>query len=97
MRVGITAATCLICYIILKNAEPYKTNVTNVSVPMVVIGLLAFAISSFFVSLYSEAMEAVYVCYLADKEAGGASSEDKAPPELKEFLAEAKADNHMVE
>ena len=33
-------------------------------------------------------MEAVYVCYLADKEAGG--GEDKAPEELKEFLEEAK-------
>ena len=55
---------------------------------MIVIGLIAFTISSFFVSLYSEAMEAVYVCYLADKEAGG--GEDKAPEELKEFLEEAK-------
>lgn len=88
MRIGITAATCAICYVILKNARPYSIDVPDVTAPMIVIGLIAFTISSFFVSLYSEAMEAVYVCYLADKEAGG--GEDKAPEELKEFLEEAK-------
>ena len=95
MRVGITAATCFIGYLILTNAEPYKSNGSDLTAPMVVIGILAFTISSFFVSLYSEAMEAVYVCYLADKDAGG--GEDKAPQELLEFLEEAKHDSHMVE
>ena len=66
---------------------------SDLTAPMIVVGVLAFAISSFFVSLYSEAMEAVYTCYLADKEAGG--GEDKAPDELKDFLTEAKADNHF--
>lgn len=61
---------------------------------MIVIALIGFTISSFFVSLYSEAMESIYVCYIADKEAGG--GEDKAPEELKEFLEEAKRDNHFV-
>lgn len=45
-------------------------------------------------SLYSEAMEAIYVCYLIDKDAGG--SEDKAPAELKEFLKEAKIEGHVL-
>ena len=95
VRVGITATTVLVAYLILSNAEPYKSNAQDLTAPMVVIGVLAFAISSFFVSLYSEAMEAVYCCYLADKDAGG--GEDKAPEELKDFLQEAKEDGHWVE
>ena len=39
-------------------------------------------------------MEAVYTCYVLDKEAGG--GEDKAPEELKDFLTEAKADNNFI-
>jgi hypothetical protein len=81
--------------LILSNAEPYSIDVPDVTAPMVVIAMIGFTISSFFTSLYSEAMEAIYVCYLADKEAGG--GEDKAPAELLEFLEEAKKDNHFVE
>ncbi len=88
IRVGITALTVLVCYIIFKNADPYKTEVPDTTVANVIIGVIGFAISSFFVSLYSEAMEAIYVCYLVDKDAGGV--EDKAPAELKDFLLEAK-------
>ena len=77
VRIGITAATCALCYIILKEVEPYSIDVPDVVAPMIVIGLIAFTISSFFVSLYSEAMEAIYVCYIADKDAGG--DVDKAP------------------
>ena len=94
MRIGITAATCAICYVILKNAKPYSIDVPDTTAPMIVITLIGFTISSFFVSLYSEAMETVYVCYLADKDAGG--GEDKAPEELKEFLEEAKQANHFI-
>jgi hypothetical protein len=36
-----------------------------------VVGLIGFTISSFFVSLYAQAMEAISLCYLIDKEAGG--------------------------
>lgn len=49
----------------------------DTTVANIIIGIIGFAISSFFVSLYSEAMEAIYVCYLIDKDAGGA--DDKAP------------------
>lgn len=45
--------------------------------PLIIIGIIGYTISSFFVSLYSEAMNAIYVCYLVDKSAGG--SDDIAP------------------
>lgn len=77
LRVGITALTVLACYLIFKNAAPYNTEVPDTTFANIMIGLIAFAISSFFVSLYSEAMETIYVCYLIDKDAGG--KEDKAP------------------
>jgi len=92
--VGITALTVLVCYIIFKNAEPYKTQVQDTTVANIIIGVIGFAISSFFVSLYSEAMEGIYNCYLIDKDAGGA--DDKAPEELKEFLRQAKIDGHVL-
>ena len=88
IRVGITALTVLVCYIIFKNAQPYKSEVPDTTIANVLIGVIGFSIASFFVSLYSEAMEAIYVCYLVDKDAGGA--DDKAPAELKDFLLEAK-------
>ncbi len=91
---GITALTVLVCYIIFKNAEPFKSEVPDTTIANVVIGVIGFAISSFFVSLYSEAMEAIYVCYLIDKDAGGA--DDKAPSELKDFLIEAKKEGHVL-
>lgn len=94
VRIGITAATCAICSVILKNASPYNVDVPDTTAPMIVVAVIAFTVSSFFASLYTEGMEAVYVCYLADKEAGG--GEDKAPAELLEFLEEAKKEGHFV-
>ena len=88
IRIGITALTCLVAYIIIKNVEPYKAEVHDSSLTMLVVGLIGFTISSFFVSLYSQAMEAICVCYLIDKDAGG--GQDKCPDELKDFLYEAK-------
>lgn len=90
VRLGIVALTCALCYVIMKNAEPFKTNITSTQIPLIVIAAIAFTISSFFVSLYSEAMSSIYVSYLADAEAGGSVDQDKAPQELKEFLADAK-------
>ena len=94
IRIGITALTCLIAYIILKNVEPYKSQTHDTSLTMLIVAVISFTISSFFVSLYSQAMEAISVCYLIDKQAGG--GDDKCPDELKDFLLEAKKDNHTL-
>lgn len=60
----------LIAYLILQNTETYKTRVEDSSLLLVVIGLLAFAVSCFFLSVYTESMEALYVTYLMDVDAG---------------------------
>ena len=95
VRLGIVALTCAICYILIKNVNPFKTNITSSTLPLIVIAAIAFTISSFFVSLYSEGMSSIYVSYLADAGAGGDSEGDKAPEELKEFLEAAKGENHF--
>lgn len=62
---------------------------------LIIVGLLAFAISCFFISVYSDAMESIYVTYLVDVEAGG-DSKDKCPEELADFLVEAQKEQHIV-
>lgn len=76
--------TCLASYAIVKNVEPFKSEVKDTTLLMIIVGLLGFTVSSFFVSLYSQAMEAISVCYLIDKDAGG--KDDKCPDELRDFL-----------
>jgi hypothetical protein len=78
----------------VRNLEPYKTEVKDTTFLMIIVGLIGFTISSFFSSLYSQAMEAISVCYLIDKDAGG--GEDKCPGELKDFLNQAKLENHTI-
>jgi hypothetical protein len=67
IRVGLTALVCLLAYIIVKNVQPYKTEVVDSTLTMVIVGLIAFTISSFFVSLYANAMDSISMCYLIDK------------------------------
>jgi hypothetical protein len=56
IRIGITSLTCIAAYAIVKNVEPYKSEVIDTTLMMIIVGLLGFTISSFFVSLYSQAM-----------------------------------------
>lgn len=71
IRIGITVLVLIIAFIIVKNVDPYKTQVNDSTFTMVVVGLIAFTISSFFVSLYSQAMDSISICYMMDKDAGG--------------------------
>lgn len=80
--------TVLICNSIPKNTEPYNSKVSDTVFPNIFFALIGFAISSFFVSLYSEGMETIYICFLANHEAKG---EGKLPEELKGFLLQAKS------
>ncbi len=61
--------------------QTYKDSISDSSLILVIVGVIAFTISSFFISIYSEAMDAIFVSYLIDKEAGG--SKDLCPDELK--------------
>jgi uncharacterized protein with PQ loop repeat len=77
IRVGITAVTVLTIYIIIQNVDTYKNSVTDPTLLLIVVGIVAFVISCFFVSMYSEAIESIYTTYIMDIDAGG--SKDNAP------------------
>jgi hypothetical protein len=53
IRLGITALTVLFIYLILQNTTSYKETIQDSSLLLVVVGLLAFAVSCFFISVYS--------------------------------------------
>lgn len=88
VRVGITALTVLVVYVIATNVDKYKQALEDPTLLLVIIGLLAFAVSCFFIAVYSEAMESIYTTFLLDSEAGG--EKGKCPDELADFLAEAE-------
>jgi hypothetical protein len=74
---GITALTVLAVYIIATNVDSYKSSLQDPTLLLVVVGLLAFAVSCFFIAVYSDAMESIYTTFLLDVEAGG--KKDKCP------------------
>lgn len=77
----------LIIYILIKAIPTYQKSVQDATLIMVVVGFAAFTISCFFISVYSDAIDAIYLTYLIDRERGDSSQE--APQELKDFLEEA--------
>ena len=78
--------TILIIYIIIKSTRTYREDVSDSTLILIVVGVVSFTIASFFVSVYSDAIEAIYMTYLIDKERG--DSNENCPPELKDFLDE---------
>jgi hypothetical protein len=53
VRGGITALTILVIYLLVQNVSSYSTVITNSSLLLIVVGLLAFAVSCFIMSVYS--------------------------------------------
>ena len=76
--------TILIIYIIIKSTTTYREDVSDSTLILIVVGVISFTIASFFVAVYSDAIEAIYITYLIDKERGDAVL--NCPPELKDFL-----------
>lgn len=84
MRLGITFLTMLLIYVIIKSTTTYREDVQDSTLILIVVGIVSFTIGCFFISVYSDAMDAIYVTYLVDKERGDAA--ENCPPELKDFL-----------
>lgn len=95
IRVGITALTVLAVYLIIQNVEQFKSLTSDPTLVLVIVGLVAFAISCFFISVYSEAMEAIYTTYLLDVEAGGEAN-NFCPEELQDFIRDAQVEEHIA-
>lgn len=71
IRLGITALTVFAVYIIATKVDSYKQSIEDPTLILVVVGLLAFAVSCFFISVYTDAVESIYTTFLLDSEAGG--------------------------
>jgi len=93
VRVGITALTILTIYLIGNNVDQYKVAMDDPTLLLIVIGVLAFAVSCFFISVYSDATESIYVTFCLDAEAGG--QKGKCPDALADLLAESEKENHI--
>ena len=94
IRGAITAVTVLIIYFMIQNISAYKTSIQDSSLLLVVVGLLAFAVSCFFMGVYSDSMEAIYMTYLMDVDAG--RDDGNCPDALKEFIDQAQQEQHMI-
>lgn len=88
--------TVLVIYLIIGNVDAYKGTIDDPTLILVIVGLVAFAISCFFISVYSDAMEAIYSTYLYDVDAGGQLN-NNCPEELKEFLDDAQKGDHIIQ
>jgi hypothetical protein len=86
VRLGITFLTMLVVYILAKTVPYYSNTVQDATLIMLVTGFAAFTISCFFISVYSDSIEAIYMTYLVDKERGDSCRE--CPGELRDFLDE---------
>lgn len=84
----------LITYLIIQNTSTYSTRIEDSSLLLLVAGLLAFAVSCFFLSVYSESMEALYMTYLMDVDAG--MDGGNCPDELRNFIEEAQREDHQI-
>lgn len=77
----------------VQNIGYYKTNIQDSSLLLVVVGLLSFAVSCFFMGVLSDSMEGIFMTYLMDIDAG--ADDGKCPPELRDFIDEAQREQHM--
>lgn len=65
---GIIFTTVFIIDLLIKNLAAFHENVQDSSLILLVVGFVAFTISCFFISVYSDAIDAIYISYLVDKE-----------------------------
>lgn len=85
---GITFLTVFVVYLIIQYVPKFRDTVQDATLILVIVGLIGFTISCFFISVYSDAMDAIYTTYLLESEEGG--DINHCPAELQEFLQEAE-------
>jgi hypothetical protein len=76
----------------VQNIGTYKSTIQDSSLLLLVVGLLSFAVSCFFMGVLSDSMEGIFMTYLMDVDAG--ADDGKCPPELRDFIDEAQKDQH---
>lgn len=91
IRLGITFLTVFVIYLLIQYIPSFRDKIQDATLILVIVGLIAFTISCFFISVYSDAMDAIYTTYLLESEQHGDVT--NCPKELQEFLHEAEEGN----
>lgn len=61
-------AGSFIAYQVLQFVEPFKSQLTSVFLPCVIIFILSYAIAVIYMSVYGMAIDAIMMCFLYDEE-----------------------------
>jgi hypothetical protein len=75
---------CFLSYLIIRHTDTFRLSISQPIGPLVAIAVISFAVSSLFLSLYSDATEGIYISYLMEADLG---SDWNCPAELKQALA----------
>lgn len=89
-KIFMISANVLICYLIYTKVNPYKTEMTSIWPPLIIILVLSWGISTVFLSVYSMSIDTVLLCFLYDEKinASNPQAKLKAPETLAQFFAE---------
>jgi len=97
-RVTVALVTMAVCGYTLSNVEPYKSEVSSPIVPMLVIFILAYVVSSLFMMIFEVTIDATLLCFLVDSERGASAPEMFASRGLQELIGRhAKTSSDMAE
>lgn len=84
----ITTIICFICYYTLNATEIFSKKVSNPITATLMIGVLALVIVSYFVSLYVDTAESLYLSFLTEMDVDGdnVAQSKNCPREIRESL-----------
>lgn len=66
-KIMIPLMTMGVCGFILVEMDPYKTELQSPLLPLIVIGIISFAVAMLFLTVYDTAIDTVFVCFLIDE------------------------------
>lgn len=84
--ISITVATTIIGHIIITKSTYYNTKISQPLYPDICFGILAFCVSSIFMSLYGTSADAVCVLFCMDEEMHKNVKSKNTPPELEDII-----------
>jgi len=89
-KICIAVSTTWIGFLLLNPMLPKDTVLSGPIVPIAVIFLFAYLISSVFIGIFDAGCNTILQCYLMDKEMGGQDDEKHVPKGLRGFLDKIK-------
>jgi Plasma-membrane choline transporter len=89
-KLFILLATEFICYFILINAEPYKTEIQSPFLPLFLILFIVYAVAQIFMFVYGLGIDSIFMCFLYDEKVSNDKGQPArfCPETLKQFLSD---------